>query len=91
MRFSPSICFVSVLASVSLPYASAAGRLGFALGVKKPDGSCKGPADYEADLDAIKKGGSTIVRIYDASECDVTNILLPVAKSKKFQAILGIW
>ncbi|KAH0344872.1 putative glucan 1,3-beta-glucosidase, partial [Aureobasidium melanogenum] len=71
---------------------SAVGTLGFALGDKKADGSCKFQADYEADLDAIKaNSGSTIVRIYAASDCNTAQQILPAAQSKGFMVILGVW
>ncbi|KAI4720309.1 putative glucan 1,3-beta-glucosidase [Aureobasidium sp. EXF-10727] len=71
---------------------SSAGTLGFALGDKKGDGSCKFQADYEADFDAIKSNsGSTIVRIYAASDCNTAQQILPAAKSKGFRVVLGVW
>lgn len=71
---------------------SAAGTLGFAMGDKKGDGSCKFQADYEADFDTIKSNsGSTIVRIYAASDCNTAQQILPAAKSKGFKVILGVW
>ncbi|CAD0097144.1 unnamed protein product [Aureobasidium vineae] len=69
-----------------------AGTLGFALGNKRADGSCKFQADYEADFDAIKSNsGSTIVRIYAASDCNTARQILPAAKSKGFRVVLGVW
>lgn len=92
MRVSTSISAILALAMSALPVAQAGGRLGFALGVKQPNGNCKVQGDYEADMDAIAKdSGSKIIRIYDAAECDVTAQMLPAAKNKGFQAILGIW
>ncbi|KAH0366805.1 putative glucan 1,3-beta-glucosidase, partial [Aureobasidium melanogenum] len=71
---------------------SAVGTLGFALGDKKADGSCKFQADYEADFDAIRaNSGSTIVRIYAASDCNTAQQILPAAQSKGFMVILGVW
>lgn len=71
---------------------SAAGTLGFALGDKKADGSCKFHEDYEADFDAIKSNsGSTIVRIYAASDCNTASQILPAARTKGFKVILGVW
>jgi len=68
------------------------GSLGFALGTKKADGSCKYQADYEADFDAITaQTGSKIVRGYAASDCNNAQQILPAAKSKGFQVILGVW
>lgn len=71
---------------------SAKGNLGFALGTKKADGSCKYTADYEADFDAISSAsGSKLVRGYSASDCNCAQQILPAAKSKGFQVILGVW
>lgn len=72
--------------------ASAQGTLGFALGDKKPDGSCKFQVDYEADFDAIKtNAGSSVVRVYAAADCNTAQEILPAAKSKDFKVILGVW
>lgn len=71
---------------------SAAGSLGFALGDKKADGTCKYTSDYEADFDAIKSNsGATIVRGYAASDCNTAQQILPAAKAKGFKVILGVW
>ena len=70
----------------------ALGTLGFALGTKRPDGSCKYTADYEADFDAISKAsGSKLVRGYSASDCNAAQQILPAAKARGFQVVLGIW
>lgn len=76
-----------------LPLASAGrGKLGFSLGSKNGDGSCKHQNDYELDFDAISKStDARIVRGYAASECDFAKEALPAAKKKGFQVILGIW
>ncbi|KAI1449065.1 glycoside hydrolase family 17 protein [Annulohypoxylon stygium] len=72
--------------------ASAAGSLGFALGNKKADGTCKESSDYTADFAALtKETGTKVVRIYAASDCDVAKLILPAAKTAGFQVILGIW
>lgn len=91
--FTSSVKLTGLVAALaSLSGASAAGQLGFALGVKQPNGACKVQSDYEADFDAISRDSSSkIVRIYDAAECDVTAQMLPAAASKGFQAVLGIW
>jgi glucan 1,3-beta-glucosidase len=90
MRASSS----SILAVVSLApsLVSAAGTLGFALGTKKSDGSCKAQADYEADFDAISSNSpAKIVRGYAASDCNFAQNVLPAAATKGFQVVLGIW
>lgn len=66
------------------------GMLGFALGNKNPDGSCKAVDDYKADFDALKSI-STLVRIYSASNCDAAKNILPAAKDKGFKVVLGVW
>ena len=87
----------SVIASLALAVApslvcAAPGSLGFALGTKKPDGTCKAQADYEADFDAIAANSQAkIVRGYAASDCDYAKNILPAAKKKSFQVVLGIW
>lgn len=69
---------------------AARGNLGFALGDKKADGTCKFQADYAADFSTL---GSTskLVRVYAASDCDTAKQILPAAKAAGFQVILGIW
>lgn len=83
---------IGLVLALSPLLASAVGTLGFALGDKKADGSCKFQTDYEADFDAIKaNSGSTIVRIYAASDCNTAQQILPAAQSKGFMVILGVW
>ncbi|KAK2777372.1 glycoside hydrolase 3 protein, partial [Emmonsiellopsis sp. PD_33] len=48
---------------------SAAGTLGFSLGVKNEDGSCKSQKDFEDDFDVLK-AHTKRVRTYAASDCD---------------------
>jgi len=80
------------LAAIAPAVVSAAGTLGFALGDKNPNGSCKTTADYEADFDAITAAsGSKLVRGYSASDCNTAQMILPAAKSKGFQVMLGVW
>lgn len=81
-----------------LPYVLAAvpavaadqGKLGLALGNKNPNGQCKQVSDYEADFDALRKV-TTLVRTYSASDCDTAQNIIPAAKNKKFQVVLGVW
>ncbi|OBT57239.1 hypothetical protein VE04_04668 [Pseudogymnoascus sp. 24MN13] len=89
MRFSTII----PLALAAAPaVVSAAGSLGFALGDKKTDGSCKFQADWAADLKAISTvQSSKIVRTYSASECNTAKEILPAAKAAGFKVILGVW
>lgn len=88
---------VSSLASLALSVApslvsAAPGTLGFALGTKNADGTCKAQADYEADFDSISANSQAkIVRGYAASDCNYAQNILPAAKKKGFQVILGIW
>lgn len=86
----------TILASISLSLlptmTMAKGTLGFSLGDKKVDGSCKYTSDYEADFSAIQtNSGSTVVRIYSASDCNCTAQILPAAKSAGFKVVLGVW
>jgi len=88
---------VSTLAPLALAIApavvsAAAGTLGFALGTKLPDGTCKTTKDYEADFDAIAAASSAkLVRGYAASDCNYAQNILPAAKTKGFKVLLGIW
>ncbi|KAI1004830.1 hypothetical protein K3495_g3391 [Podosphaera aphanis] len=79
-----------LLAAVGPALIAAQGQLGFALGNKKIDGSCKFKDDFVEDLRALSKL-SKIVRIYAASDCDVARELLPAAQAEGAQVILGIW
>ena len=89
MRFSQYACIAFAIAPTAV---LAVGSLGFALGTKNPDGSCKAQSDYEADFSAISSSTSaTIVRGYAASDCNCAQYILPAAKNKDFKVILGIW
>lgn len=89
MHFSTIIPLALAAAPVVV---SAAGTLGFALGTKNPDGSCKYTADYEADFDAISAAsGSKLVRGYSADDCNCAQQILPAAQNKGFQVVLGVW
>jgi len=71
---------------------SAAGMLGFSLGDKNADGSCKSQSDYQADFTAISASSTAkVVRQYAASDCNSTQAILPAAKAAGFSVILGIW
>lgn len=86
------ITFAALAAAITPALAASKGKMGFALGTKKADGSCKSQSDYEADFDAISaQSGATIVRGYAASDCNNAQNILPAAKSKGFQVILGVW
>lgn len=79
------------LATLLFPaLAAARGSLGFALGDKKADGTCKFQADYEADFTTLS-GTSKLVRVYAASDCNTAQEILPAAKTAGFQVVLGIW
>ncbi|KAF2094809.1 family 17 glycosyl hydrolase [Rhizodiscina lignyota] len=89
MRFFTTISF-ALAASPAL--GSAVGNLGFALGTKNSDGSCKAQQDYEDDFDAIAAAsGSKLVRGYAASDCNCAQYILPAAKAKGAKVILGVW
>ncbi|RDW67014.1 glucan 1,3-beta-glucosidase [Coleophoma crateriformis] len=61
--------------------AASSGTLGFALGNKKTDGTCKFQPDWEADFSAINTdSGSKVVRIYAASDRDTAKSILPAAE-----------
>ena len=87
MRFSVA---VPVVLAASPSVVSAIGTLGFALGNRNPDYSCKSTQDYEKDFDALK-GQTTLVRGYDPADCNFAQNIPPACKSKGFKVILGIW
>jgi glucan 1,3-beta-glucosidase len=70
--------------------AAASGTLGFALGAKNADGTCKTSSDYTEDFKVLQPH-SKIVRGYAASQCDTAAAILPAAKSAGVKVILGIW
>lgn len=89
MRFSTVMA--ALAASPGVVHA-AKGTMGFALGTKMGDGSCKTQQDYADDFDAIQSNsGATLVRGYAASDCDMAKNALPAAKAKGFKVVLGIW
>jgi glucan 1,3-beta-glucosidase len=82
---------VLLAALTAAPLAvSAAGTLGFALGMNNPDGSCKQTSDYEADFKALKQY-TTLVRTYAAGQCNQAQNIIPAAKNAGFQVLLGVW
>lgn len=84
--------FLPLVLAASPALVSAAGHLGFSLGSKNVDGTCKNQADYAADFAAMSKGSTAkLVRTYAAGECDTAKSILPAAKAAGFQVILGIW
>lgn len=85
-----SIALAATPVVVSAAANKTAGTLGFSLGNKNPDKSCKTTKDYEADFDALK-GLSTLVRTYSASDCDTALNIIPAAKAKGFKVVLGVW
>lgn len=92
MRAAITLASLALAAAPAFADGFSKGTLGFALGTKKADGSCKYQADYEADFDAISAhSGSTLVRGYAASDCNCAQYILPAAKSKGFKVILGVW
>ncbi|KAI9808664.1 MAG: hypothetical protein M1825_003815 [Sarcosagium campestre] len=90
MHFSTLLPIALAAAPSLVTAVTGKGELGFAIGTKHPDGTCKFTKDYEADFDVLKSQG-TIVRGYDANDCDFAKQILPAAKSKGFKVILGIW
>lgn len=71
--------------------SAATGRLGFSLGVKNADGTCKGVNEFEADFDALKAAGAGVVRTYAASDCNSAALIIPAAKNKGMKVVLGVW
>lgn len=87
MRFTG---ILPIALAVAPAVVSAAGTLGYSLGDKKPDGTCKSTTDYETDFDSMK-GTSTLVRTYSSSDCNTAQNIIPACKSKGFKVILGVW
>ncbi|KAI4282195.1 MAG: hypothetical protein L6R38_003107 [Xanthoria sp. 2 TBL-2021] len=92
---------LSLALAVSPLAVLARGNLGYAIGARKPDSSCKSTTDYEADFDALNSkgglGGVKRVRTYAVVDnafpenlCQVASAILPAAKAKGFQVILGL-
>lgn len=90
MRFSSILPFVLAAAPVVTAASNTRGTLGFSLGDKNPDGTCKSTSDYEKDFENLKDL-STLVRTYSGTECNTPQNILPAAKSKGFKVVLGIW
>lgn len=87
-----ALSLAGILLATTQTNAYQRGTLGFSLGTKNADGSCKSTNDYEADFDAIKSNtGSTLVRMYAASDCDSAKNVLPAARNKGFKVVLGVW
>lgn len=75
----------------ALPAAvTARGNLGFSLGNKNPDSSCKATSDYKADFEALK-GLTNVVRTYSASNCHTAENIIPAAKDKGFKVVMAVW
>ena len=89
MKFS--IIAAALAAAAPAIVAAADGKLGFALGDKKPDGTCKDASDWALDFKGITGTGQKIVRTYSANECDTAKNILPEAKKAGYQVVLGIW
>ncbi|KAL8906748.1 MAG: hypothetical protein Q9171_006141 [Xanthocarpia ochracea] len=95
---------LSTLLSLALaifPFVAARGNLGYALGARKSDKNCKTTTDYEADFDALNKEGgmgetkrvrtyAIVDDHYPDNQCQVASAILPAAKAKGFQVILGL-
>lgn len=86
MRFSTIATGLLVAAT----QVAAVGELGFNLGVKNNDGTCKSTSDFEADLDILKPY-SDVVKIYAVSDCNTLQNLGPAAENKGFRVFLGVW
>lgn len=83
---------VAAVMAAAPSLVAAGGSLGWALGAKLADGSCKYQADYEADFKALfAASGSKVVRIYAADQCNTAQQILPAAKAQGFKVILGVW
>lgn len=79
-----------VILAAAPAVVSARGTLGFSLGDKNADGTCKSTSDYESDFDNLKSL-ATLVRTYSGTECNTPQNIIPAAKNKGFKVVLGIW
>lgn len=88
---------VALLAATAPIAVSAKGRLGFSLGVRNSDGSCKSTEEFSKDFAALEGTGAKIVRTYSAldgaiqPECKVPGAILPAAEKAGIQVIIGLW
>lgn len=87
MRLSTLLSAALVASPIAV---SAAGKLGFALGVKNADGTCKQQVDFEKDFDVLK-AHTSVVRTYAASDCNSADYIIPAAKKKNFKVVFGVW
>ncbi|KAI9845310.1 MAG: glycoside hydrolase 3 protein [Sclerophora amabilis] len=90
MRFTS---LAPIALAIGPSVVAATGRLGLAIGTKLGDETstyCKTKSDYVKEFEAIKSQ-TTLVRGYDASDCDFAREALPAAKQTGFKVILGIW
>jgi len=89
MRFSST---AAVVAAASPAVVSAMGTMGWAVGTKHPDGTCKNADDYVTDFQKIESvSGSKLVRGYSASDCNSVKGMVEAAKRTGFQVLPGIW
>ncbi|SCV02441.1 LAME_0H00606g1_1 [Lachancea meyersii CBS 8951] len=70
--------------------ASAIGELGFNIGVKNNDGTCKSTQDYESDFNVLKSYTNT-VKVYAASDCNTLQNVGPAAEKAGFGVFVGVW
>ncbi|KAF9889759.1 glycoside hydrolase 3 protein [Aspergillus nanangensis] len=81
---------VPLLLAAAPAVSAAKGTLGFALGNKNADGSCKTTNDYKLDFETIGHL-TTMVRTYSAKDCNTAEAIIPAAKDKGFKVVLGVW
>ena len=87
MRFT---AVLPVALAVVPAAVSATGQVGFAVGTRNADNSCKSTSDYLADFAALQ-GLTKLVRGYDTSDCNFAQNILPACQQTGFQVMLGIW
>ncbi|EMG48392.1 BGL2 Glucan 1 [Candida maltosa Xu316] len=69
---------------------AAIGELGFNIGTKNNDGTCKDANAYTSDLNRIK-GYASSVKIFSTSDCNTLQILGPVADNAGVGIHVGVW
>lgn len=87
MHFSSAL-LATLLATAT--QVTAIGDLGFDIGVKNNDGSCKTTEQYIQDLEILKPH-TNIIKIYAVSDCNTLENLGPAAEQMGFSIFTGIW
>ncbi|KAL9130601.1 MAG: hypothetical protein Q9217_001261 [Psora testacea] len=100
MRVSAVVALAAATAPIVV---SAKGKLGYAIGVRHSDNSCKSTKDFVDDFKVLQGAGepAKYVRTYAAidggansiggSPCSVPGVILPAAAETGMKVVLGLW